>query len=390
MAKPSVCIERSESYNYKEVREGVNRLIEGLGGLSMYFQPGEKIFLKMNLLIKKRPEEGVTTHPIFVQAVGDALKEFGCHVIIGDSPGGPFTKGLLKAIYKTCGVEKIAEESGFTLNYNTEGVTKKVNNGKVLQEITVMKALEEVEHVISLSKLKTHGMMKYTGAVKNMYGIIPGLIKAEYHFKMPAIETFSDMLVDVCSFKEPTLSFMDGIVGMEGEGPSSGDLRKVGAMIASSNPYALDFIACQLVGIDPLEVPTIQRSIERNFLSGNHEDIHIVGSSMESFSLKPFITPAITDVNFFKGRVPEFLVGPMSRFLLPRPVFDHEICVSCGDCGKVCPAQVISFKKTKGYTKGKPYADLTGCIRCFCCQELCPVKAVRIKRSKIGARLFKL
>ncbi len=376
-----VSLQQCDQYQYKEVKTALRQNIEDLGGLSKYISPNETVLLKLNLLMKKTPEEGVTTHPIFVQALGDILKEQGCTVIIADSPGGPFNKTLLYGIYKTCGIEKIAKESGFELNYNTEEIVRTYPSGEILTTITTMAVLEEVDKVISVSKLKTHGMMKFTGAVKNMYGIIPGLIKAEYHFQYPELKNFSNMLVDVCSYKVPVLSFMDGIVGMEGDGPSSGDLRKVGAVIASSSPYALDIMACQLVNIDPLEVPTIQRSVERELVPKDFSEILLLGNSLEDFSLVPFKTPEITDINFVKGRVPKFLEDPLNNLLLPKPKFDHQQCISCGDCKKVCPAQVIRFENKK------PYADLKNCIRCFCCQELCPVKAVHVKHS-LMKRLF--
>ena len=376
-----VSLQQCDQYQYEIVKKALKQNLDDLGGLSKYIRPNDKVLLKLNLLMKKNPEEGVTTHPIFVQALGDILKKHGCTVIIADSPGGPFNKALLSGIYKTCGIEKIAKESSFELNYNTKEIVRTYPDGEILTSITAIEVLEQVDKVISVSKLKTHGMMKFTGAVKNMFGIIPGLIKAEYHFQYPELKNFSNMLVDVCSYKVPVLSFMDGIVGMEGEGPSSGDLRKVGAVIASSSPYSLDVIACQLVNIDPLEVPTIQRSIERKLVPEDFSEIILRGKSLDDFYIEPFITPKITDLNFVKGRVPKFLEGPLNSLLLPKPTFDHQQCISCGDCKKVCPAHVIRFENKK------PYADLKNCIRCFCCQELCPVKAVHVKHS-LMRRLF--
>ncbi|NBG89176.1 DUF362 domain-containing protein [Isachenkonia alkalipeptolytica] len=377
----TVSLQPCDQYQYLEVKEAINKNIEDLGGLTKYVKPKEKILLKLNLLMKKNPEEGVTTHPIFVKALGDILKEYGCDIIIADSPGGPFNKTLLRGVYRVCGIEAMAEHSGFELNYNTAEITKPNPGAEILTDITAIEVLEQVDKVISVSKLKTHGMMKFTGAVKNMYGIVPGLIKAEYHFQYPELKNFSNMLVDVCNYKTPVLSFMDGIIGMEGEGPSAGDLRKVGAVIGSSSPYALDVVACQLVNIDPFTVPTILRSVERGLLDQDFAKINIQGILPENFMLEPFKTPDIVDLNFAKGRVPQFLEGPINSVLLPKPTFDHEQCISCGDCAKVCPAQVIRMKNKK------PYADLRNCIRCFCCQELCPVKAVHVKHSLLK-RLF--
>ncbi len=132
-----------------------------------------------------------------------------------------------------------------------------------------------------------------------MFGIIPGLLKAEYHFKMPDVKDFSQMLLDVCLYADPVLSFMDGIVGMEGAGPSGGEPREIGVIIASSSPYHLDVAATQLVGMDPGSVPTIARSVECELVSANFDDIELRGVSQSTWMIKDFVTPNIRSVEFF-------------------------------------------------------------------------------------------
>ncbi|MBN2897649.1 MAG: DUF362 domain-containing protein [Clostridia bacterium] len=368
-----VSLEKCTSYQYDAVRESIRKTISNLGGLSLYVQPGERVLLKVNLLMKKRPEEATTTHPVFVQALADELLDYGCHVLIGDSPGGPFTEGALRGIYKVCGYEAIAEISDVTLNWKLGGVQVKHEHGVILKQLTVVEFLKDVDKVISVSKLKTHGMMKFTGAVKNMFGIIPGLLKAEYHFKMPEVKDFSQMLVDVCSYADPVLSFMDGIVGMEGAGPSGGDPREIGVVIGSDSPYHLDVIATQVIGIEPLSVPTIARSMETGFLDGNFNDIEVVGLPIDTWCISDFKAPNIRSVEFL-SRMPRLVKRLGDKAVRPRPVFMHSKCVGCGDCAEACPPHVIEMRGNK------PYVNLDGCIRCFCCQELCPALAVEIKR----------
>jgi len=370
------------TYDYNTVRKAIQMTLNNLGGLSTYVSPGERVLLKVNLLMKKRPEEATTTHPVFVQALADELLAYGCGVLIGDSPGGPYTTGALRGIYKVCGYEAIAEASDVSLNWNFNGMDVKHESGILLKHLRVVDFLNDVDKVISVSKLKTHGMMKFTGAVKNMFGIIPGLLKAEYHFKMPEVKEFSQMLVDVCTYAAPVLSLMDGIVGMEGAGPSGGDPREIGTIIGSNSPYHLDVIATQLVGIDPMSVPTIARSVENGLVEEDYSDIEVLGCSINEWTVEDFNTPNIRSVEFFSS-MPAPIKHLADSALRPRPIFRHEKCVGCGDCAEACPPHVIEMKNDR------PYVDLEGCIRCFCCQELCPVVAVAIKRPWLMKLLSK-
>jgi uncharacterized protein (DUF362 family)/NAD-dependent dihydropyrimidine dehydrogenase PreA subunit len=368
-----VSLAHCSDYDYDKVRSGIKETIKNLGGLETYLKPGEKVLLKVNLLMKKKPEEATTTHPVFVKALSDELLDFGVTVLIGDSPGGPFNENILRGIYKVCGYEEIASQSDVVLNYNISHKDVKHSEGILLKQLTVGDFALEADKIISVSKLKTHGMMKFTGAVKNMFGIIPGLLKAEYHFKMPDVENFSQMLVDVCTYASPVLSFMDGIVGMEGAGPSGGEPRQVGAIIASDSPYHLDVIATQLIGIDPMSVPTIGRTVENGRVSPDYKDIELVGASPDEWQIKDYVTPNIRSVEFSKN-LPAPFKGWVDAALRPRPVFRHKKCIGCGDCAEACPPHVIEMKNRL------PYVNLDGCIRCFCCQELCPAIAIDIKR----------
>lgn len=334
--------------------------------------------------MKKKPEDATTTHPIFAKALAEILMEYGAKVIIADSPGGPFNEGLLKGVYKACGIEEIANDIGATLNYNTNTIEIKNEQGLILKKITAIDILTKVDKVISVSKLKTHGMMMFTGAVKNMFGIVAGLEKAEYHVRMPNNEDFSNALVDICLASKPILSFMDGIVGMEGAGPSAGEPRKIGAVIASTSPYHLDVVACQIVGILPTKVPTIQRCIERGICKGNLEDIILKGEDINNLKISDFVVPEIRSLDLLEGKVPKFLRDILNNLLQPSPIFDHSKCVGCRDCAESCPPQIISM------INNRPEVKLDECIRCFCCQELCPVKAVEIHRPILMKLLSRL
>ncbi len=379
-----VSIVRCADYEYEKVKEAIEQSLDHLGGIGKYVLPGEKVLLKLNLLMKKKPEEAATTHPGFTKALAEILINHGADVIIGDSPGGPFNEGALRGVYKACGMEEIAKDVGATLNYNTKVVEIKNEKGLLLKKISAIEVLKEVDKVISVSKLKTHGMMMFTGAVKNMFGIVAGLEKAEYHVRMPKNVDFSNALVDICLAAEPVLSLMDGIVGMEGAGPSAGEPRKIGAVIASESPYHLDVVATTMIGLIPTRVPTIQRCVERGLCLGSLQDIELVGDSMESFMVKDFVIPEIRGLDLLEGKLPKFLRDILNEVMQPKPIFLHDQCVGCSDCAENCPPRVIQMMD------GKPTVQLDECIRCFCCQELCPVKAVEIHRPLLMKLLARL
>lgn len=380
-----VSLKKCDEYDLKKIKNSLIDCFNDLGGIDKYITSGEKVLLKVNLLMKKKPEEVTTTNPIFVEALAEILSEHGAIVIIGDSPGGPFNKKALKIIYKGCGYDYLHDESkNIFLNYNTEEVDVRNDKLFLVKSLKVIKILNEVDKVISVSKLKTHGMTVFTGAVKNMFGTIPGIYKAEYHYKMPKITDFSNMLVDVCVNANPVLSFMDGIVGMEGAGPSAGDPIQIGAIIASDSPYHLDVVAANLVGISPIEVPTIKKCIEREIIREDYSDIELVGLSYNDFKKLNIKRPKIGGTRLIANKMPEFIMRPINNIMNPKPVFDFDICVKCGECERVCPPKAIVIDDEG------PKVDLDVCIRCFCCQELCPYKAVKIHRNAFLSRILRL
>ncbi len=379
-----VSLIKCKNYDYDKIKKAIEESFINLGGIGNYINKGETVLLKINLLMKKKPEQATTTHPIFTKALAEVLLDYGANVIIGDSPGGPFNKARLRGIYRTCGIEQIANETNASLNYNIGFIEVKNEKGKILKHLTITEMLKDVDKVISVSKLKTHGMMLFTGAVKNMFGTIPGIQKVEYHFKMPKTKDFSNALVDICLNANPILSFMDGIVGMEGDGPSAGNPREIGAVIASTSPYHLDVVATSIVGIEPTDVPTIKRCVERKLCKGNLEDIDLVGGKLEDFYLSDFKVPQIRTVEFISNNNPNIIKKMINSMLNPKPEFNYEQCVGCGDCAENCPPKAIEM------INSKPQVDLNKCIRCFCCQELCPKEAVSIYRPWLMRVLSKL
>lgn len=364
----------------KSLREGLAEW----GGMPAFVKEGQRVLLKVNLLMKKKPEEAVTTHPSVVEAVVRLVQEAGGIPIIGDSPGGPYTVSALQAIYARSGLREVAERTGALLNEDIGQTVVAHPEGRIVKSLTVTKSVTDADVVITLSKLKTHGMMTFTGAVKILFGVIPGLLKAEYHLKMANVKAFAELLVDIATWVKPSLSIMDGIIGMEGHGPSAGKPRNIGALLISTDPFALDVVATDLIGLKPEKVPTIMVARERGFVSRLNE-VELKGDSRSLFRIKDFIIPKAESVNFIDMvPVPQSVRNFVLNRVRPRPFFNHNQCAGCSDCVNNCPPKALTMNEGK-----RPIVDLDACIRCFCCQELCPHQAVTIVRPWLGKAFFK-
>ncbi len=377
-----VIIKKCSSYNYQEVERAVFSSMEYCPALKGKEKKTGKALLKVNLLKKNVPEDVVTTHPAVVEAAVRYLQNQGWKVIIGDSPGGPFYKKRLYEIYRASGMVKVAEATGCELNYDVSSVEVKNEKAAKLKTMEIIRVVTKVDLIVSIAKFKTHCMMLYTGGVKNLFGVIPGLTKAKYHFKMHTIENFADHLIDICEYVRPDFSLIDAIEGMEGNGPSSGTKRHVGLLLAAENPYALDTVGTYIMGMDPLSVPTVQAARRRDLFNGKLHSVKIVGNDVETVPVTPFKQPGSIKKSLISGIVPRKVENFFIKSLRPKPIFYHEKCISCGDCLRGCPARIIAMKNEK------PVADLDNCISCFCCHELCPAKAIDIKVHWLYKILF--
>lgn len=377
----TVSLTKCNEYDYNKIKEALLKTFNNLGGVDKYVLAGDRILLKTNLLMKKTPEEVTTTNPVFVKALADILISHGAIVVIGDSPGGPFTESRMKNIYKSTGMEELANKTGVSLNFNLASYYTEFENAQLLNKVILTDMINDVDKIINLPKLKTHGFAVYTGAVKNLFGLIPGTIKAEYHVRMPDVNNFCNALIDICEYVKPVLHIMDGITGMEGAGPSAGRPRDIGVILASDNPYDLDKAACEIIGLKVKDVPTLRKAVERDLSSDSMDDVEVIGDKIDDFRIDDYVmAPSISGS---LRKIPKPVINFLMKRLKSIPVFKHDICVGCGDCAANCPPKVIEM------VDGKPIIDYAGCISCFCCQELCPVKAIDIKKPALAKLLFK-
>ncbi len=373
-------IEACDDYEKAHVREALEKLLEKIQGLD-FVQPGMRIAIKTNLVSPAAPEKAVVTHPVVLTVLTEMLLERGAQVVIGDSPGGLFTVGALERNYRMSGMEQ-PQAAGAQLNLDVS--TEEVHHpeAKVLHSFTCTSWLLKADAVIDCCKLKTHGMMGMSANVKNMFGAIPGTMKPEYHFRFPKHEDFADMLVDINTYIRPRLYITDAIVGMEGNGPTSGTPRKIGALLASQDPYGLDVVCAHLIGLQPLTVPTITAALNRGYSKGTVGELNIAGDP-EAFVVKDYVHVTGLKSLEFGSIVPAFAMPLARKVLQARPKVKKAECIGCGKCREICPAGAIHMEKKK------PVIDPGVCIRCFCCQEFCPKGALKVHRSFIARMLSK-
>ena len=382
-----VSLVRCEDYGREMVFSSVSRAIDLLGGIGAFVQPGMRVLVKPNILQASAPEAMVCTHPDVIYSVCKILKEHGCHVILAESPGAGSVYGpaQLKKAYEKTGYTQFADELGIELNYDVSYEEVPNPEGRFIKRFSIIKPAREADAIVVVSKLKTHLLTEMTAATKNLFGLIPGYEKASFHGRLPDPLDFSRMLVDLNELIRPTLQVMDAVIAMEGDGPSSGEPRKVGAILASSSYAAIDVVAARVIGIPPMDIPTVKVAVERGLLSKELEGIDVRGERIGSFEIKDFKLPSTYASGERKksGFVTRNMMKMMRAYAL-RPVVLRERCTACGDCVRACPVQMVQIHR------GKAKVDHSKCIRCYACHEMCTVQAITLRRSfggKVAAKL---
>ena len=407
MSLPTVSLVRCHDYASERVMDAVRQAVELLGGMEAYVQPGQKVLLKPNLVRGMDPGRAVTTHPTVVAAVARLVREAGGVPLIAESPGGPYTAGTLRLAYRRSGMVQAAEEGGAELNYDTASTQVSHPEGQVLHRLDVIQPLLEADVVINLPKLKTHNLTVLTLGVKNLFGLVPGSLKISYHAKLVDREMFGEAMLDIFTFARPTLTLMDAVVGMEGEGPSGGDPREIGAIVAGADCLAVDTVSAALVGVNPQDVLTTRLAVGREMTTGRVEDIEIVGELLADLVVHDYRggIEAPIDPGLFPGPV-RLLV----RWLSPSPNGEEndsrgvkamrllasgwawrqlearphatESCIACGFCVTHCPVDAIEI------IDGRAIMDAKTCVRCYCCHELCPHDAIALSKPLLGRLLL--
>lgn len=376
--KPEVALVACRQYDQAEVDLAVDKAISILGGAGRFVKPGNRVLLKVNLLASASPEDAVTTHPAVVRAVIREVRAAGGVPAVGDCSGweGPPNRSRYLSVLGKAGIRRVCEEEGVEILHLSESaVVVDSPEGRAFRHFTIAKAVLEADVVVNLPKLKTHSLTLYTGAVKNVFGCIPGLHKAQFHWRARNAETFAQMLVDLLLAVRPAMTLMDAVVGMEGNGPRSGRPRHVGAIVAGADPVAVDAVSCSLVGLDPLSVPVLRLADQQARGVARLAGIEVRGQTPEVMRVPSFRLP-----DSYGRPAPAFALADrlLRNRLVARPEFIADRCRACWACVEACPAGAL-HKDTKA-----PKLDREQCIYCYCCQELCPHDAVALRRPLLS------
>ncbi len=377
---PQVSITACPDYSADSCAQALGQVLQPLGGLS-WVTPGMKIVIKANLVSPMKPDKAATTHPGLLTELTRMLVARGASVVIGDSPGGVYNAAFLNRVYAVTGMHQ-AEKAGAVLNQNFGQLEADFPQAHVARHFSYTAYLADADAIISFSKLKSHGMMSLSAATKNLFGAVPGTMKPEYHFRYPDPMDFAGMLVDLNSYFKPRLYLVDAVVTMEGNGPTAGTPRYMGALLAGTDCHAVDMVCTKLIGLDPKAVPTLQAAVNYGLVADSPEKIQVAGA------LEPFILPDFQRIEGRRGHqfetvLPGKLGAAFSKVaqaaLRSEPRLKKSECVGCGLCANICPAKAITITAEK-----KAAIDQTRCIRCFCCQEFCPKGAMKVHRPLIA------
>jgi len=368
MTKVSVL--KCEEYNSDLIYKVIKQSLKNIG---FEIPKNKKVLLKPNVLGQRKPELAITTHPAVLDALCKLLKENNNEIWIGDS-SGIASYGGTKTAFEISGIEAVAKKHNTKLiSFEASKERKEImdNNAKIIKKFILAKEPFMVDLIINVPKLKTHVLTKFTGAVKNMFGCVPGGGKSEKHALAPNEDMFSQLLLDIYQNVKPQLNIMDAIIGLEGEGPGSAGIpKKVGLVIASKDAVALDIVASKIIGYNPLDIKTIKYAIERGLFSGIN-NVEIIGEKNFKIDFKKPMK---------KAKMVSNLPKPIVKFVFKltsfKPYVKKNKCKRCNICAQVCPVNAI---KLDPY----PKFDREKCILCYCCHENCPYNAIKLSYNNL-------
>lgn len=362
--KVPLSIVRCCSYDPDLVQNAVRRAVDLLGGISRFIKPESTVLIKPNLLMAKEPESGIDTHPEVARAIIKLLKEIKCSILLGDGTGVLGINNTADEVYERSGVKRICEEEDVAL--------VKFEERRWRKSLPLTAWLDGVDYLINVPKFKTHDLTILSGSIKNLFGLIPGMYKAELHRKYYDVGSFSKILVDIYQEAKPVLTIIDGIVAMEGDGPATnGKLRNLNLLFASADCVAIDTVLALVMGIKPFDVLTTKEAASRDLGTADINSIAVLGEKTEEITGKSFLLP----VTSIAKNIPTPIINFAKKLIKFYPYVEHNKCIRCGVCFNSCPGRAISIKK------GHILFNYSKCISCFCCQEFCPESAVKIKKN---------
>ncbi len=356
-----VSLVKCPDYNSEKVFDSVKRAVDLVGGIEAFVHKGARVLVKPNLLSAREPEEAVDTHPEVARAVVRLVKAAGATPIVGDSPGGYGAN--IDEIFDKSGMRSMAKEESVEL--------VKFSTSRLVDGIPFTRYIFECDTIISIPKLKTHGITILTAAIKNMYGTVTGLYKAERHSKAPRNQDFAKVIAKVYSVAKPHLTILDGIVAMEGDGPSGGKARNMSLIMAGADAVAVDACAAAIVGLGPMDVLVTKEAFNAGLGEADLTKIELAGDPIADFITVDFKLPQ----TILLKSIPAGIMKSIAGLIKFKPYIDINVCTRCNLCKTTCPIGAIEIQRDSCKI------DYKKCVLCLCCHEVCPYKAISIKRN---------
>lgn len=366
-----IAIVRCPDYERETVRQAVRRIESLFGGFEQLIGDGQRVLLKPNLLAGESPNRAVTTHPEVLRAVAERFLELGVGLKVGDSPG----MGSLAAVAEKAGIAQVCRELSVPLARFQEAVPVEVAEAALIKRFELAQEVKEADFLVNIAKMKTHGLTILTGAVKNMFGCVVGVRKAEFHMRLQKVEHFAEMLLDLSLAVPPALHIVDAVDAMEGWGPRNGKPRRVGLLIAGTDPVAVDVGLALLMNVPPHQICYLGAAAARGWEGADPNKLQVLGEELQQFVMEDYEIPR--ELYSLSLRIPKPVIQLFRRRITPMP---HVLanCKGCGICAKACPARIIQMESGKAIIRERD------CIRCYCCQEMCPYGAIQLRTGLLG------
>lgn len=360
---PVILLRHCAEYDVKQLDPIVREALALRG-----FSRGQRVLVKANMIAGRAPEMGVTTHPALAESVCRALLDSGCAPFIGDNTGyEPFSR-----VARVSGLAEVGEKLGIPVCELKRSTVCPPNARRVNKRLELSADALEADAIVNLPKLKTHCQMRLTLAVKNLFGTVVGTRKTQWHYAVGLDRRrFADVMLDILVSLPPVLTILDGVIGMEGHGPSNGKPRSFGLIASSTDATALDAALCHMIGQPPAEYPITAAALARGIGDVGLNDVEWRGDFSPETRFENVDIPALDSL----GLMPRFMDGFGRSLLASRPRQNAAKCVRCGRCVEVCPAGALALEGTK------LRFDYSKCIRCYCCHEMCPKDAIVFQES---------